>query len=328
MNATSSLGKIHRTRRAFTLVEVMIVVAVVAVLSLLASFVLGRIKDKAAHVLLQNNLRQLFQAKEYYFSETGAAGPVGVKDLIKEGYLKQSIEDRFFGSGSLETKLGWHYSRTLMPNAPTMAYRGPKPAADAPASANVIYYPAAPAPGSAVNQPPTVVTPPAQNPPAIKPPTLLPPAANNQTGPVVVPTLPVVVNQPPKPVVNTPPTQPIVSPPAQQPDSGTQPVVTPPALNPPDVNPPSTTTTGPEATQPPTVIVPPTTTSTPTTVSPPAVVQPPKPPSTATPSGSQNPPATNSGPTNQPPANQPNNNHSPGNSAFGHAQGHGNNKKS
>jgi len=130
-------------RRGFTLVEIMIVVGIVAILSFLAAFVIGKIKQKAAHSLLQNNLRQLYQAKEYYFTETGAGGTVGVKQLINEGYLKQSIEDRLFGSGSLETKMGWHYGRRFVAGEPTYAYQGAQPTAGNP-PAIAEYYPGQP----------------------------------------------------------------------------------------------------------------------------------------------------------------------------------------
>jgi prepilin-type N-terminal cleavage/methylation domain-containing protein len=130
-------------RHGFTLVEIMIVVGVVALLSFLAVFVIKKIKERTAHSLLQNNLKQLYQAKEYYFIETGAGGTVGIKQLIAGGYLKPSIEDRLFGSGSLETKMGWHYGRRFVASEPTYAYQGAQPTAGNP-PAIAEYYPGPP----------------------------------------------------------------------------------------------------------------------------------------------------------------------------------------
>jgi prepilin-type N-terminal cleavage/methylation domain-containing protein len=130
-------------RRGFTLIEIMLVIVVVAVLSWLAMFVIGKIKQKAAHSLLQNNLKQLYQAKEHYFTETGAGGSVSVGQLIKEGYLKESIQDRLFGSGAMETKMGWHYGRRFAADEPTYAYQGAQPTASNP-PAIAEYYPSQP----------------------------------------------------------------------------------------------------------------------------------------------------------------------------------------
>lgn len=143
MNPVTCRRMNSRRRAGFTLVEIMIVVGIVAILSMLAVFVIGRIKQRAAHSLIQNNLRQLYQAKEYYFTETGAGGDVGVKALIAGGYLKPSIEDRLFGSGSMETKMGWHYARRFAAGEPTYAYQGPQPTAATP-PAVAEYYPGTP----------------------------------------------------------------------------------------------------------------------------------------------------------------------------------------
>lgn len=128
----------------FTLVEIMIVVLVVGLLSLLALFVIGRIKDRAARSLIQNNLRQLFQAKAYYYAETGSGSAVGVGELAKLGYLKNSVRDSLLHAHSFEAHSGWHYVTTVIPDEPTVAYRGAALPSSAPASSDVIYYPGPP----------------------------------------------------------------------------------------------------------------------------------------------------------------------------------------
>ncbi|MCX6401006.1 MAG: type II secretion system protein, partial [Propionibacteriales bacterium] len=65
----------------FTLIEIMIVVSIVTILSTLAMIVIGRVQDRAARSLIENNLRQLYQAKEYYFTETGDADSVKFVEL-------------------------------------------------------------------------------------------------------------------------------------------------------------------------------------------------------------------------------------------------------
>lgn len=273
-------------RSGFTLVEIMIVVSIVMILSFLAMFVIGRIKQSAAHSLLQNNLRQLYQAKEYYFTETGDGGSVGVKALIAGGYLKPSIEDRLFGSGSMETKMGWHYGRRFVAGEPTYAYQGPQPtAANPPAIAE--YYPGQPTSFAATFPTGTGQTPPPSQPGTQvtttpqKPPTIVsPPVVTPQ--PIVAP--PTVV---PPPVVIPPP---VVTPPA---------VVTPPVVTP--------TANGPQpvATQTPVVTQP----------NPQIANQPPQP--TQSPNSGS---STSSSSQPNPAVNQA---HSPGNSAFGHSQGNG-----
>ena len=138
----------HCGRRAFTLVEIMIVVLVVGILSTLTVATIGRIKEKTIKAALQNNLRQIYQAKEFYFAEKGASGAtIWVNTLVKEGYLKQSFYDRVFSNShqGMEFQAGWHYSFTIAADGGAQAYRGStsnKPSLGAPASEDIIYYPA------------------------------------------------------------------------------------------------------------------------------------------------------------------------------------------
>jgi len=130
-------------QRAFTLVEIMIVVLVVAILTGLAGVVIGRIKNRAARSLLENNLRQLYQAKEFFFAETGRTEPVGIKTLVQDGYVSEANYGRLYKGGSLENKMGWHYGRRFVVGEPAYAFQGEKQRGQAPTK-EVIYYPGPP----------------------------------------------------------------------------------------------------------------------------------------------------------------------------------------
>jgi prepilin-type N-terminal cleavage/methylation domain-containing protein len=127
----------------FTLVEIMIVVLVVAILSWLAMVVIGRIQNRAARSLIQNNLRQLFQAKEYYYLETGDSQTSSIPGLAAKGYLRGSVKDQLMNAHSFEANKGWHYYPVLQPGQPVSAYQGTKPAGGPP-TGEIIYYPGPP----------------------------------------------------------------------------------------------------------------------------------------------------------------------------------------
>lgn len=183
-----------RHRKGFTLLEIMIVVTIVSLLSWLALFVIGRIKDKAVHSLLQNNLRQLYQAKEFYYAQTGDIKPVLVMELIKQDYLRKSVFESLYQHHSLETKMGWLYTGSFAVGEPVFARhyansRGVGPVLE------TVWYPEPPSTASTnlnttnqsvpaipstqqpvVAQPPVVVTPPIVNP------TVTGPADNSPQG--------------------------------------------------------------------------------------------------------------------------------------------------
>ncbi|MCF7689746.1 MAG: type II secretion system GspH family protein [Cephaloticoccus sp.] len=152
----------------FTVIEIAIVVSVVGIISWVAVVALQRIGDVAARTVIANNLRQLYQAKEYYFSETRSTDLTSVATLAEKGYIKDSLNDQFQSMLSFEGGKGWHYSLDVMPNQPVYAYQGSLPANSAP-TGEVIYYPAEPGSlddlfgaGAAVTAPPVtpdVVTP-------------------------------------------------------------------------------------------------------------------------------------------------------------------------
>lgn len=136
--------KLHPTsqrRRAFTLVEIMIVCAIVGILSSMALFAISRVKERTTQTLIANNLRQLYQAKEFYYSESGESDPIWSRELAAKGYLKQSTYDRIYASNGVDSQKGWTYSHLLFANSPAQAYRGRKPATGAPGSEDIINYP-------------------------------------------------------------------------------------------------------------------------------------------------------------------------------------------
>jgi len=126
------------------LVEIMIVVGIVAILSFLAAFVIREDQAKGRPFpapkrpppALPSKGILLHRDRRRRISRRGTA-------FINEGYLKQSIEDRLFGSGSLETKMGWHYGRRFVAGEPTYAYQGAQPTAGNP-PAIAEYYPGQP----------------------------------------------------------------------------------------------------------------------------------------------------------------------------------------
>ncbi len=140
-----------RSRRGFTLLEIMIVVSVVAILSWLAMVAIGRIRDRTARTLVMNNLRQLYDAKEYYFSETGAGAQVPIGNLMQRGYVTRRLAVGLFDyrANSLDLKMGWHYPNKFTAGTPTYAYTGTKPNNGAP-TGEIIYYPGPPADAAAL----------------------------------------------------------------------------------------------------------------------------------------------------------------------------------
>ncbi|AOS43265.1 hypothetical protein Verru16b_00308 [Lacunisphaera limnophila] len=84
--------KTPRSRRAFTLVEIMVVVTIVGLLSTLAIAGIHRVKAATTRTIVLNNLRQIYQAKEMYIS-SGEADPRGfmVQNMHDDGYLSESL---------------------------------------------------------------------------------------------------------------------------------------------------------------------------------------------------------------------------------------------
>jgi prepilin-type N-terminal cleavage/methylation domain-containing protein len=124
---TGGLASPKRGRESgFTLMEIAIVAIIVGLLSTLAVATVRHLQQRAARSTILNNLRQLHEAKEHYFFESGTdlATPKG---LAQSGYLRQSAGDRVTSGATFEAHLGWHYGYILMPGQPTYAYQGADP---------------------------------------------------------------------------------------------------------------------------------------------------------------------------------------------------------
>jgi prepilin-type N-terminal cleavage/methylation domain-containing protein len=86
--------KIHSARaHGFTLVEIMIVVVIVGVLSAIAVPAMMHAKKKSQDTQVMHTLRQLYDAKEAYFTEDGAGKVViRLSALVKAGYASNSLD--------------------------------------------------------------------------------------------------------------------------------------------------------------------------------------------------------------------------------------------
>jgi prepilin-type N-terminal cleavage/methylation domain-containing protein len=142
--------KLYSSRsRAFTLVEIMIVVSIVGILSALSVFVIGRVKDRAARSMLQNNLRQIYQAKEHYFSESGASDRIKVMVLIQNNYLRRSLVRALYHHESLETRMGWVYPVEVGIGEPVSAKQYVRGTSGA--YRDIVWYPEPPADAAPAN---------------------------------------------------------------------------------------------------------------------------------------------------------------------------------
>jgi prepilin-type N-terminal cleavage/methylation domain-containing protein len=143
MNASS-----HRRLHGFTLVEIMIVVLIVGILSSLALFTIGRIKEKALRTQISNNLRQLYSAKEFFYAETGRTNEVHVLYLKSQGYIRPSLADSILSNHSFELNNHWRYYWVVRPGQPVLCWTGVLPTDGRLTDSNskqFIWYPAPPA---------------------------------------------------------------------------------------------------------------------------------------------------------------------------------------
>ncbi len=71
----------HKSKKGFTLVEIMIVVVIVGILAALAIPAFQRVSESSREKAIRNNLRQLYGAALQYFLEDGSA-TVASDDLV------------------------------------------------------------------------------------------------------------------------------------------------------------------------------------------------------------------------------------------------------
>jgi prepilin-type N-terminal cleavage/methylation domain-containing protein/prepilin-type processing-associated H-X9-DG protein len=89
------LGRRHVTQRAFTMVELLVVVAVVAVLAALGLLVVPRALERARAAACLGNLRQIGLLMHGYAAEHGGYFPPGGNP---EGYIRRLCRHAFAGT--------------------------------------------------------------------------------------------------------------------------------------------------------------------------------------------------------------------------------------
>lgn len=88
---------VSRRRLGFTLVELMIVMAIIAILISMAIPVYNRAITRARESVLKNNLFTMRTVIDEYTYDKGKA-PQNIQDLVSEGYLRQIPVDPMTGS--------------------------------------------------------------------------------------------------------------------------------------------------------------------------------------------------------------------------------------
>ena len=84
------------TRRGFTLIELMIVMAIIAILMSIAVPIYNRSITRARESVLRNNLFTMRTVIDEYTYDKQKA-PQGLQDLVSEGYLRQIPVDPMTG---------------------------------------------------------------------------------------------------------------------------------------------------------------------------------------------------------------------------------------
>jgi type IV pilus assembly protein PilA len=108
-----------RTRRAFTLVEIMIVVVIIGLLAMLALPGWQRVRKVAQDKAVLNNARQLSGAADQYYLETGGnyadlASLVGSSNYVKVlNTVAAETYPAFFSQGITITITGVASARTI-----------------------------------------------------------------------------------------------------------------------------------------------------------------------------------------------------------------------
>ncbi len=85
------------TRRGFTLIELMIVMAIIAILMSIAVPIYNRSITRARESVLRNNLFTMRTVIDEYTYDKQKA-PQGLQDLVSDGYLRQIPVDPMTGT--------------------------------------------------------------------------------------------------------------------------------------------------------------------------------------------------------------------------------------
>jgi len=91
------MTKIKRAIRGFTLIELMVVMAIVSVLLAIALPIYSKSITRSKESVLRNNLFTLRSMIDEYTIDKQKA-PESLQDLVSEGYLRQVPEDPMTGS--------------------------------------------------------------------------------------------------------------------------------------------------------------------------------------------------------------------------------------
>ena len=96
-NGEAQRRSLSRRRLGFTLIELMIVMAIIAILISIAIPVYNRAITRARESVLKNNLFTMRTVIDEYTYDKGKA-PQNIQDLVSEGYLRQIPVDPMTGS--------------------------------------------------------------------------------------------------------------------------------------------------------------------------------------------------------------------------------------
>lgn len=91
------MGKIRRAIQGFTLIELMVVMAIISVLLAIALPIYSKSITRAKESVLRNNLFTLRSMIDEYTIDKQQA-PQSLQDLVSDGYLRQIPQDPMTGS--------------------------------------------------------------------------------------------------------------------------------------------------------------------------------------------------------------------------------------
>lgn len=80
-----------KSKKGFTLVEIMIVVVIIALLATMAIPAFKKVRETSQEKAIRNNLRQLAAGADQYFIENGVT-TVSLSDLVGAGAYVESLD--------------------------------------------------------------------------------------------------------------------------------------------------------------------------------------------------------------------------------------------
>jgi prepilin-type N-terminal cleavage/methylation domain-containing protein len=116
------LQKLHKNRGGFTLVEIMIVVAIIALLAAIAvpNFLRARKRSQATRIL--EDLRMIDSAVDQYAIETNKAGGAAVAWADVQRYLKQGTQLYTSGGADMLGNTFGTFSVDTIPVVPSATF--------------------------------------------------------------------------------------------------------------------------------------------------------------------------------------------------------------